>query len=474
MAGEAQVAPADPQAAAEAGASTAAQDAHLENLGRLAAATGEDALSITEIEAKVTFAVKAALESGPKPQSPLEEQMTNASFYEKTLRAAEAQGDIFHPRGTVGGWWNKAKDKDPEMAARYLLCPNRKKQQEFKMDWVRTELAVEEHKRVTVFELEDKDWELGGFKPYSVIVRDEGGDLAARAAAYRIVRTCLEWAQQGKTWRGRSLVSWNEWSGRFEFAHIKKTFLSGGGNKFQERVVGNMMAKGGPPPKAAAEAAQGSGSAAALPQAAAVGTSLGSSPPGTPTGQPSRGTPTGPPPPPTPKPAPPPPTTEQLARRVAKKALDAQWKEVTTMKRVWNDALSQYVNVREKIQKDVDWKWAAGWDLNQLDELYQNIVNVTMKSFFWTQFTVTDVGTMKGMMGGKQIEEGMHLLGDMQTKTKAWQQALKETTASHTARMSAASRASKLEGDGTPKAKKPRKEKTAAAAEAAAGVPDVD
>ena len=159
-----------------------------------------------------------------------------------------------------------------------------------------------------------------------------------------------------------------------------------------------------------------------------------------------------------------------MARRVAKKALNAQWKDVATLKRVWNDALSQFVNVREKTQKDGDWKWASGCGLSQLDELYQGIVNVHVKSFFWTQLTVADVGTMKGMMNGKQVEESMNLLGDMHTKTKALQHALKETTTNHTTRMSAASRATKLEGDGTPKAKTPRKEKATAATEA----PDVD
>eukprot|EP00969_Alexandrium_andersonii_P059315 2612244-Alexandrium_andersonii.AAC.1 len=70
------------------------------------------------------------------------------------------------------------------------------------------------------------DEKSGSFEPFSIIAQKEGGGEGGAQAAINYCTKCLALAREGVQFNGRSLIEYNEWTKRWEFAYIKKSFRS--------------------------------------------------------------------------------------------------------------------------------------------------------------------------------------------------------------------------------------------------------
>lgn len=129
-------------------------------------------------------------------------------------------------RSAAGQQWSMQKSKDKELSTAYAAVGRSySAQRAFRQKWAVDRYEDEKEKREKM-EVHRMDYgKYGRYKPFSVIVRDEGGDEQARQAALQIVRSELVLQREGKLLGG--FAPWfmvNPLSKRTEWMHLETRF----------------------------------------------------------------------------------------------------------------------------------------------------------------------------------------------------------------------------------------------------------
>ena len=145
----------------------------------------------------------------------------------------------FDLRGVIGSKWASVKSKDKTLAAEYeaLKPQGRDAQAAFRMDWCRKTYKKLKEERSKTQELQEVDEMDGVYMPFSVIVREEGGDAPAMQAARNYVAECVRHYKVGKGVKTRSFLSFNTWTKRVEFLYIKKRFRQSFAKKWAHKII---------------------------------------------------------------------------------------------------------------------------------------------------------------------------------------------------------------------------------------------
>ena len=105
----------------------------------------------------------------------------------------------------------------PEVAAQYAALSSNTARSDFRREWAEKEYHQLMERKEKVERLSSMYRDKGIYKPIPVIVRDEGGDEAARRAAKLYCQKCLA---MGGPW-----VRFNSMTERLEFLHMEKQFI---------------------------------------------------------------------------------------------------------------------------------------------------------------------------------------------------------------------------------------------------------
>lgn len=138
---------------------------------------------------------------------------SGSGSYEQQLQAALKTG-VFDIRGPLGQKFSAMHKKGTAQHAMYNQGKGRKEKADFRLEWAKMELDTVISKKVYTKSYKVVSASMGTYKPFSMLVRDEGGDQEALDAAKRIASKCVI---LGGDW-----CSYNVMSERLEFLHLKR------------------------------------------------------------------------------------------------------------------------------------------------------------------------------------------------------------------------------------------------------------
>ena len=162
------------------------------------------------------------------PVPPKEDSAPPSAELDDELKGMKDAMDAgnFDLRGALGQKWSKAKDASPSLAKDYAkVGRSYKAQREFRLRWLQCEYDSIIQKRSKTDSRRQLDEVKGLYKPFSVMVRDEGQDDAAVKACLNIVDECLRRQAAGKLAGGRK--PWfriNPLSKRVEWLHLSEGY----------------------------------------------------------------------------------------------------------------------------------------------------------------------------------------------------------------------------------------------------------
>jgi hypothetical protein len=129
-------------------------------------------------------------------------------------------------RSAAGQQWSIQKARDTELKNAYeAVGRSYSAQRAFRQKWATDRYEDEKERREKRTKHQFDYGKYGRYKPFSVIVRDEGGDLAAHRAALAIVQNELVLRRAGKLLGG--FAPWfmvNALSNRTEWMHLETRF----------------------------------------------------------------------------------------------------------------------------------------------------------------------------------------------------------------------------------------------------------
>eukprot|EP00969_Alexandrium_andersonii_P356199 15446064-Alexandrium_andersonii.AAC.1 len=143
-----------------------------------------------------------------KPADPMSAPMSaEIADFERVVNAGE-----FQSRDKVALKFYRAGAGGKSEA--YKTLTSNEDRKAFRQQWAACrlkELQVEKYKStgLKLQEIEEGEW-----KNWSNLIAAEGGDAAAKAAAYHYARKCIE--------MGPNFYSFNEWTRRWEFLHFTR------------------------------------------------------------------------------------------------------------------------------------------------------------------------------------------------------------------------------------------------------------
>ena len=110
--------------------------------------------------------------------------------YEQQLQAALKTG-VFDIRGPLGQKFGVMHKKGTAQHAMYNQSKGHKEKAEFRQQWAKMELECVISKKVYTKSYQKVSATMGTYKPFSMLVKDEGGDQEALDAAKRIASKCV-------------------------------------------------------------------------------------------------------------------------------------------------------------------------------------------------------------------------------------------------------------------------------------------
>jgi hypothetical protein len=297
------------------------------------------------------------------------------------------------------------------------------------LQWAKGELEVLKHTRTTSSTTSEIDLEGGQWKPIKCIIDAEGGDDAAKIAAMNIVCKCMQLHKEGKLYKGRSPIQWNEWSLRCEFLHLTKSFSSAFKQDWNEQVVSKVLsvrastaavadAEAGTPvkePSPAAKVAIAAGTKRQLPSASGSGGGSGAK-----------------------RVKDEPSDVADDPQKAARKEMQKQWSALASLKSRFNIAMSSYMTMEARIRTDSDknWSWAQGYDLKELQAKKMQIDTFCEVSDFWKSFAVNEVSTMKKCFADTAAALEKKKLGERDVVIRTLEQKIGQLTKMYNARVS--------------------------------------
>lgn len=405
---------------------------------------------------------------------------------ERALQDAEKLGGKFDMQCRIGGMWYTALNAVDSKLARDYKAQGKKysDQRAFRAKWVTDLIAEKQLARFSKQAQRSSHGERGTYKPFRVIVRDEGDDEAAVRACMNLVAKCVDFSNKGKLYYDQPLIRFNTFTLRHEFLHVTAGFDESFTKSWAEQVdqlpgVDDRETKS---LGFAMPAPMGLRSPLQLEREVATpGVTPRVVPP-----IPLAGAPlTTPLPSPVPSPPQTPTPEKDKASKKNKKEKDKEaeqleveglsdkdkaaiveerrafndgWQTVNTMKPKLIDNTSSYHILVARIAEDVNWEWARGWDLTALKEKASTLVASMQGSDFWRAFSLLDLIELKRKFG-KADRPSMVLefrqLNQIQQNLNELGLSLKRLFLSQKARLDA----EKLVGD-TPKKPTRKKRKT--------------
>ena len=335
------------------------------------AATVEDALGVAlkpSIEGKVSN----------------DEQSVPSS--EENMLAAILSSGKMDLQGKVGKHFMYQKSIDEQLKQEWAKCATKDQRDAVRMNWVKGKLDGCVAKRLRTQKATFENFKKGKFKPFSVIVRDEGSDQCAVKAATNIVQTCIALWKKNITCNGVPFVSWNSFSKRAEFLHLETGFADivqdcwkvmdgvdidldmsspgqvvpvdngGGGNPKPKKGITQPSSSGGKPTPTPTPAA--------TPQ------------------KPVKRKPTSPQGPGEP------PAEDEEKRKAAKKEIDAKLAKCVKAKLSMDSACAACSDVLGLISKDTAWKWADNDAVLQPLRKARSKVEGLKESNFWGELAL--------------------------------------------------------------------------------------
>ena len=142
---------------------------------------------------------------------------------EKVLNKAIAENKL-DLTTKLGKHFSYLKSVDKKMKADYLKCKNKAEKDDFKLQWCQKTLDGLKAKRTRAQSFSNSTFKGGKHKPFAVIVRDEGADVAAHKAAMNIITACVALHGKGVTCGGCPFVQYNGFSKRTEFLHLESGY----------------------------------------------------------------------------------------------------------------------------------------------------------------------------------------------------------------------------------------------------------
>ena len=258
----------------------------------------------------------------------------------------------FEMRGAVGAMWSRALKECEELREDYKqVGKNYDSQRTFRKRWAAKQAETLKHSREQSQSIYELDEQTGQYEPPMRIVVLEGGDKSAHVAASHFCARALFLTRKGITFHGKPFVSWNEWTKRYEFLYIKKSFQTRFEQCWREKV--EYMAK----EKDGLQAAKVGASAGDAGRDAVVGTGGSSDGGGGAGGSATKGR----------KQIKPhdkenkkkeheSPGDKKKAEH--RKDLMKVWKAASTLKDRWSSASAQYHSLGTAIDNDAVWVWA--------------------------------------------------------------------------------------------------------------------
>ena len=135
------------------------------------------------------------------------------SDYERILRAALDSEDGVKTGTPLGQRFQRRIRAEKDLAKTYNKCDGYEKQREFRKEWAKDELKAEEAKRTKTELTRSMEANKGIYRPFSVIVAKEGGDLAAVEAATKLCEKAIK--------LGGKYVKYNWMTERTEYLHLR-------------------------------------------------------------------------------------------------------------------------------------------------------------------------------------------------------------------------------------------------------------
>ena len=197
----------------------ALSDQMFSELGLTAVVKSKDAAELEKtLDTELGSLLNAGtLDQGPKPSPP--------GAKEEAYKAA-AVSPSFDMRGSVGQSWSATKASNPDLSRSYeAVGKSYSAQRAFRQRWAKEQYETIKKEREMTEVQYFSIGQVGKYKPFSCMVRDEGGDDAAVTAAMNIVKTEILLMREHKYLLGR--LPWfkmNWMSKRIEFAHLETTF----------------------------------------------------------------------------------------------------------------------------------------------------------------------------------------------------------------------------------------------------------
>jgi hypothetical protein len=267
------------------------------------------------------------------------------------------------------------------------------------------------------------------YQPLSVICREEGGLAADWAAACNYVAKCINLAEAGILCRGRPWILYNEFTGRFEFAYLKKQFRSsfiqqwtaltklqsdgkqgelgdGGSSGSGQDIAGKASGKALGKASGKALSANAAGGEdddddkKLIELAGSKGGKDGKSEGGDGTAKGGKGQKrsageSGP---------------QDLAAKKARQDLQNMWKKATDVRAKASTTISSFHMLEQNISMDTNWGWAEGKEQTSLRSLKQDLDSFARSSCFWRDFFLVDIAALKKKYSDATAAS-KHLLG---------------------------------------------------------------
>ncbi|CAK0875843.1 unnamed protein product [Prorocentrum cordatum] len=154
----------------------------------------------------------------PAPEDSKEDDDDDALI--RQFKDALHGGEIM-ARSAMGQKFATAMKNDEKLERDYGKCKGRDRQRNFKKKWVKDTLNKLIEEKITEKE-EDSitRGKRGKYKPFSIIVSDEGNDELAYKAALNVVKNCFKLMQAGKTFVGEPFSKTDMQSERVKFLHL--------------------------------------------------------------------------------------------------------------------------------------------------------------------------------------------------------------------------------------------------------------
>ena len=112
------------------------------------------------------------------------------------------------------------------------------------------------------------------------------------------------------------------------------------------------------------------------------------------------------------------------------------WAKLGAVKNRFNMAMSSYMTLVKRIGSDATWRWAKGFDLEELEARKVQLDLWMDRSEFWKSFAVHEAPELRKKFVEAAASREMKFVCDCEAMVKALEQKTKQLTNMHNARVS--------------------------------------